>query len=221
MKRETLRNIFIFLIKLLTDTEYIGLENLPTQGGIILATNHLSQIDSPVLLSVPNRTDITALVADKYKPYLFFNFIVTTVGAIWIDRSKADFTAFRLALEQIKAGKALGIAPEGTRSATGKLSQGKPGSILLAIKADVPIVPVAITGTENAFSQLLHFQRPHLRVRFGKAFHLPSIDRENRDEQMQRATDEMMCRIAALLPENYRGVYENHPRLKELLTSGI
>lgn len=221
MKRETLRNILIFLIRHLTNTEYIGLENLPSQGGIIMATNHLSLIDSPLLLSTPTRPDITALVADKYKAYPLFRFIITTSGAIWIDRSKADFTAFRLAIEQIKAGKAMGIAPEGTRSATGKLNQGKSGSILLALKANVPIIPVAITGTENSVSQLLHFQRPRLRVRYGKAFYLPPIDRNNRDEQMQKATDEMMCRIAALLPENYRGYYTDHPRLKELLSIGV
>jgi 1-acyl-sn-glycerol-3-phosphate acyltransferase len=64
---------------------------------------------------------------------------------------------------------------------------------------------------------ILHFQRPEITVRFGKAFDLPPIPRENRDEAMQQNTTEVMCQIAALLPEKYRGFYKNHPRVGEII----
>jgi 1-acyl-sn-glycerol-3-phosphate acyltransferase len=65
-----------------------------------------------------------------------------------------------------------------------------------------------------------HFRRPYLKLQFGKPFCLPPIDRKNREEQLQRNTDEIMCRIAAMLPEKYWGVYQDHPRLAELIREG-
>jgi 1-acyl-sn-glycerol-3-phosphate acyltransferase len=80
-------------------------------------------------------------------------------------------------------------------------------------------VPVAITGTEDKalFGSIKRFRRAHITVTAGPAFTLPPLPRENRDEALKQYTDEIMCRIAALLPEKYRGVYANHQRLKELL----
>jgi 1-acyl-sn-glycerol-3-phosphate acyltransferase len=85
-----------------------------------------------------------------------------------------------------------------------------------------PIVPVAITGTEDKalLGNLKKLRRAHITLSAGPAFILPPLPRQNRDEALQQYTDEIMCRIAALLPETYRGVYTNHPRLKELLQSG-
>ena len=111
----------------------------------------------------------------------------------------------------------LGIAPEGTRSNDHQLIQPKTGVAFLAEKTDALILPVAITGTENGLSRMLKLTRPKLTVTFGEAFHLPPVDRKNRDADLQRNTDEIMSRIAALLPESYRGVYAEHPRVRELL----
>ncbi len=143
------------------------------------------------------------------------HWFINLVGGIWLDRTRADFAAFRTAIEALDAGQALGIAPEGTRSDTGALIEGKPGTILLAIKAQAPVVPTALFGTESAAKNW--WKRPRLTIRFGAPFTLPPLSRENREEQMQTSTDEMMCRIAALLPEKYHGVYAGHPRLQELL----
>jgi 1-acyl-sn-glycerol-3-phosphate acyltransferase len=72
MKRETLKSIMAFLLKTLAKVEFEGLEHIPPTGGVIIATNHLSRVDIPVLFITPTRPDITALVADKYKDYPFF-----------------------------------------------------------------------------------------------------------------------------------------------------
>ena len=94
--------------------------------------------------------------------------------------------------------------------------EGKPGTALLALKANVPVVPVAIAGTEAYFRRLLTFRRPHVIVTFGPAFHLPPLDRDNRDESLKQMTVEIMARIASLLPEKYWGYYRDNARVKEL-----
>ncbi len=216
MKRKTLQSIMKTLLTALAKVEYAGTEHLPQEGGVIVATNHMSRMDTLYLFINPARTDITALVADKYKKYPVFNWILDVGQVIWLDRDKADFGAFRVAAEWLKKGVALGIALEGTRSRTGSLQEGKPGAVLLAQRTGVPIVPVGIAGTENYFHDLLRLRRPRLRLTFGPAVNVPPLDREKRDEQLKYWTDEIMARIAALLPPRYWGFYKDHPRVKEL-----
>jgi 1-acyl-sn-glycerol-3-phosphate acyltransferase len=202
---------------LLTRLEVIGLENVPLQGGCILATNHLSRLDPPLLFMLIERDDLTALVADKYQKYPFIPWFVNTLNGIWIHREEADFRALKAARQYLQQGGLLGIAPEGTRSRSRKLLPGKPGVAYLADKADVPVIPVAVSGTEGAIFKIFTFRRPRIRVVFGKPFKLPPLGRGQKEMGLERNTDEIMCRIAALLPPQYRGVYADHPRLKEIL----
>jgi 1-acyl-sn-glycerol-3-phosphate acyltransferase len=209
------KRIVRFLMRIVFRITVEGGEHVPAKGGIIIAANHLSRWDIPLMMMIPNRLDLTGLVTDKYLEYPWIRWFINLVGGIWLDRTRADFGAFRIAIQALDAGQALGIAPEGTRSDTGALIEGKPGTILLAIKAQAPVVPTALFGTESAAKNW--WKRPRLTIRFGAPFTLPPLSRENREAQMQNSTDEMMCRIAALLPEKYRGVYAGHPRLQELL----
>src|SRR5512146_1575135 len=190
MKRETLQRFVRWGIKNLTISEFIGLENVPANGGIIMATNHMSRIDIPLLFTLPVRPDITALVTDKYQSYPFFKWFTITAGGIWIDRTKADFTAFRLAAEVIGEGRALGIAPEGTRS-EGELLEGKSGTVLLALKTGVPVIPVGISGTDMVNDEWKHLRKPHLTVRIGPPLVFAPLERERRDEHLQEYTTEL------------------------------
>jgi 1-acyl-sn-glycerol-3-phosphate acyltransferase len=217
MKSHRLRSIIGFLLKLLTQTEFIGVENIPPEGGVLIACNHMSRLDIPVLFITPNRPEITALVTTKYLKYPLLRWFIVTAEGIWLDRDTADFSAFRKAVEALKQGKALGIAPEGTRSQTAKLIEGKPGTALLALRTGVPIVPVAIVGTEDGMSKLLRLKRPRITAEYGKPIIPPKLDRSNREGQLQNLTDEVMCRIAVMMPQKYHGFYADHPRLKELL----
>ena len=219
MKRSTLRSIINILIKLLTRTQFSGLENVPANGGLIIATNHMHYMDIPLLFINPVREDLTALVTTKYQQHWFIRWFCDTAEGIWINRDIADFSAMQSASKALKEGKALGISPEGTRSQTAQLLKAKPGVVLLALKAGVPIVPVAVTGTENAFRRIFTLQRPKLSIRFGAAFHLKPVHTEEREKKYQEYADEIMCRIAALMPEKYWGYYHDHPRLKELISS--
>ena len=207
MKRETLQRLVRFLIKHLTHTEFIHLENIPAEGAVILAINHMSHIDTPVLFVNPRRPDITALVTTKYQANAFVKFFTNIAGGIWINRDIADFTAIRKASEVLAKGRALGIAPEGTRSQTGQMQEGKPGTVMLALKTGAPIVPVALTGTEDALEKLMHLRRPHITATFGEPFTLPEFQPHHRSEVLQRWTGILMRKIAAMLPEKYRGIY--------------
>ena len=217
MNRRQLHSIARLIFKWLFRVTVTGTENLPPCGGYLLAVNHLSRLDPPLIFAMIDRHDVTALVADKYQKYPFFRWIIEIVDGIWINRGEADLSALRQARDFLRGGGVLGIAPEGTRSHTGALIRAKTGTAYLADKSGVPVIPVAIGGTDGAIWRALLLQRPRIHVQIGAAVHLLPIERAGREATLQRNTDEIMCRIAAMLPERYRGVYADHPRLKELL----
>lgn len=212
INRNTLQKLVRFLLKVLTRTEFIGIEHLPEQGGVIIAINHINYFDTPLLFANPRRADITALVTTKYQQKALINWFTESAGGIWIDRDIADFTAIRKAAKVLAEGYALGISPEGTRSPDARLQAGKPGTVMLAVKSGVPIVPVGITGTEDAFHQMLRLRRPRMTARFGEPFTIPEFIKGERSADLHYWTEELMRRIAALLPESYRGVYANPPQ---------
>lgn len=219
MLRKTIWITARLLLKLFARLEVFGKENIPAEGGCLLAVNHLSRIDPALIFALLDREDATSLVADKYLKHPFFSWIVNAVNGIWINREEADFNALRVARSYLKAGGLLGIAPEGTRSRSGALIHAKTGVAYLANKAGVPVIPAAISGTDEAVKELLRFKRPSITVRFGKPVDIQPLERGDRAALLQRNTDEIMCQIAAMLPAHYHGVYANHPRLQELLTS--
>jgi 1-acyl-sn-glycerol-3-phosphate acyltransferase len=222
MLRAFLRSAVHILFALLTRLDIQGLENIPDQGPAILAANHVSILDAPLAFMLLKRNDVTGLVADKYLKNPFIRWLVNRVQGIWINRESADFRALRQAVEYLQQGGMLGIAPEGTRSPTGALTRAKTGVAYLAEKAaqaigePVPVVPLAISGTNQIFHELAHLKRGLVRVRVGEPFTLPVLGRERRGSELQRNTDEIMCRIAHLLPESYRGVYGEQGKLGEL-----
>jgi len=211
------RWFFRLAFKVLTRLDVKGLGNIPPSGPYILVANHMSRADPPLLFPYFGGQNVTGWVAAKYRRNLFFGQIVKLGNPIFIRRGEVDRGALDAAVDALKAGKIFGMAPEGTRSRVGSLIRGKTGIAYLADQAEVPILPIAITGTENVFQKLLRLRRPHLTLQIGELFYLPAIDPEDRNASMRRNADEVMCRIAAMLPEKYRGVYSDHPRLAEFL----
>ncbi len=218
MKFTTLRSIVRFVMRLIADVEVTGVEHVPA-GNFIAAANHLGRLDTAALLCVIDREDIIMPVAEKYKNHLLFGAIGRAANAIWLNRFDADFAALRKILERMELGGMLVIAPEGTRSKTEALQEGKMGVAFLASKSGYPVMPVAVTGTEDraVLENLKRFRRSKIVVRGGEPFTIEIPKGKGRELAMREATDEIMCRIGALLPEKYRGVYADHPRLKELL----
>ena len=219
MKYKTLRSVVRFIMNLIADVEVTGLDKLP-EGNFILAANHLGRLDTAILLYAVDREDIILPVAEKYKNHPLFGAIGRAVDAIWLNRFDADYAAFREILTRMEKGGLMVIAPEGTRSKTEALQEGKMGVAFLASKSGYPVLPVALTGTEDRLivQNLKRFRRSKITARAGEMFRVNVPPRgRGREESMRAATDEIMCRLAAELPEKYRGFYADHPRLKELL----
>ena len=217
---ERTRSLFRAIFRLLTRVEAHGLENLPP-GGLIVSPNHLSSVDAPLIfIMLPGRKQ-TTFVADKYRHHPFFRPIVTMVDCIWVNRGATSPSTIKAAVRALQAGTVLGVAPEGTRSRTHALQQGKTGVVYLAYASGAPIVPAALTNTEKAIPSLYRLRRARLTVTFGQPIYFGEPGRHTRPttQQLEDGTVEVMCRLAALLPPEYRGVYDDHPRLKELLAA--
>jgi len=217
----------LFLIKVIiftsTRLESNGREKLPLSGAYAIASNHLGRLDAIFVYHFLARRDIILMVAEKYKDLPVIPWLVKQMDAIWVDRFNADFGAIRTALKRLQQGWVLVLAPEGTRSKTGALNEGRPGISYMAAKAGVPIYPVAICGSEdkNVLAHMRRLKRTRVFVEVGDPFTLPPLPNKDRDAALQEYTDEIMCQIAALLPPEYRGVYSDHPRLQELLKEGV
>ncbi|MBV6467316.1 MAG: Bifunctional protein Aas [Anaerolineales bacterium] len=217
--RNFLRWLIRSLLHLIARVDVRGYENLPTEESYVLATNHIGILDAILPFVALNRWDIYIPVAEKWEKNRFLNWLGNYFNFVFIDRFNPDIKAMRKLIRLMEDGNVLGISPEGTRSRVGSLIEAKPGVTYLATKLNRPIVPVAITGTEDKalLGNLKRLRKSRITVTAGPYFTLPPIPRENRDEALKQSTDEIMCRIAALLPEKYRGVYAEHPRTKELL----
>lgn len=217
--KKFLRWLIRVVLKLVTKIEASGYENLPEKGGFVIAVNHLGFLDVPMAYYALDNWNLFIPVAEKWRENLLYRWLGKPLNFIFINRFNPDLRAMREMMKRMEEGQTLVIAPEGTRARDEKMAQGKPGVAYLASKMGWQIVPVAISGTEDRIflDALKHFRRTHIQLRAGKSFTLPPFPKENREEVLQQYTDEIMCRIAWMLPEKNRGYYAEHPRLKELL----
>jgi 1-acyl-sn-glycerol-3-phosphate acyltransferase len=203
--------------------EVRGGENLPPagSGGYIVATNHISYFDAPlVFIPLPRGTRLTAFGTDKYRSNLFMGGFLRMMGVVWVNREAPTPATIKSAVQLLREGHMLGLAPEGTRSQeTHALQKAKTGVAYLAVAADVPVIPAAIANTDRVGDDLRHLRRSRVSITFGKPLRFPVPDRREREAKLQGYTEELMCQIAALLPLSYRGVYADNPRLKELLAT--
>jgi len=214
-----LRWLIRALFNLIARVELKGYEYLPKEGSFVIATNHLGIIDAPFAFYALDRWDMFVMIAEKWEKVALFRFLGKYFNFIFIDRFNPDIKALRKVINLMEENNILVIAPEGTRSRVGSLIEAKPGVSYLATKLNRPILPVALTGTEDKafFGNLKRLRRAYITITAGPAFTLPPLPRENRDEVLKQYTDEIMCHIAAILPEKYRGFYAEHPRLGELM----
>ena len=186
-----------------------GVENLPPRGqGAVLVVNHLSWTDIHILGASLPLSHRPAWVA---KIEMFLNPIVTwwlrEMMVIPIKRGKRDLTAMVAAEEALQHGAALVIFPEGHRSSTGGLLEGRGGAVRLAVRTGCPIVPIAIWGTEAGLRGAARRAPIHLRI--GKPYYITAENGKIPWDRMNELTEEMMLRIAELMPEQYWGFYRD------------
>jgi 1-acyl-sn-glycerol-3-phosphate acyltransferase len=195
-----------------------GLENLPKRGAIIMASNHLSAIDSFFLpIALPRRLTFLAKAAyfqGKGPVGWFVKHFLLSVGQIPIDRSggAASSDSLNSGLRALAEGKALGIYPEGTRSPNGSLYRGKTGIARMVLAAGVPVIPVSVSGTAAILptgSKRLHF--PRITVRVGDPLDFSRFGGLDNDRFILRAvTDEVMLNILALGDQDYVDTYASN-----------
>lgn len=200
------RGLCKLVITICTKSTVEGVENFPRKGPALVVVNHLGDADGPLLVaSVPASLDALGKVELYDFPVL--GKLMDWYGIIWLHRGRADTRAIRMALDSFAEGRFLVIAPEGRYTLAGGLEEGQQGAAYLALKADVPIVPVAVIGTENkrVYGYLKRLRRAPVTLRVGKAFRLSQ--QADRREMMREGTRQIMEALANLLPEAYRGAY--------------
>lgn len=197
------------------------LVKVPTEGPLIMVVNHVNFLDAPILFTHLQPRPVTGLVKIETWDNPIFNILFTMWKAIPIRRGEADMLAFRQAKSALAEKQILVIAPEGTRSKTGRLQHGKPGFALLASITKAPILPVAFYGGEIFWDNLHRLSRTDFHIRVGKVLEMKDqID--IRDKVVRQAlTDEVMYEIAQLLPQEYRGAYSKTPPEKQYLSQKV
>ena len=189
--------------------EVLHANRVPLEGRLVIVGNHINNID-PVLVCAVTPRRLTAMAKRELFEMPLIGWTLWAFGAFPVRRYSADLGALRAGRNHLRAERAVLVFPEGTRSKTQALQPGLPGSAMLALLGEAPIVPVAISGTEaldgpRALLRWLLGRRAKVLVEFGEPFSLaggsPTADRA------EAGTDLMMRRIAEMLPDRYRGAY--------------
>ena len=190
------------IIKLFMRQTVEGVENLPQEGPVVLASNHLTNFDVfPMQLAIPRPLFFMAKSELHKNPLL--DAALRSLGAFPVNRGQKDQWAIQHAQKVLEHGQVLAIFPEGTRSKGRGLRSAKTGAARLALTAQCPIVPVAVEGTHRMFKKFP--RRTHVHVQIGEPLY------PKPDETILGLTDRMMFTIAEMLPPELRGVYAHRP----------
>jgi 1-acyl-sn-glycerol-3-phosphate acyltransferase len=198
------------LLKICFSWKVEGRENVPLTGPLILVANHVHVVD-PIFLVFAFPRWITFVAKEELFRSLFLRLWLRWAGSLPLQRDGKVREKQRIlagARKALEEGLILGMFPEGARSHDGKLRKGKPGSAVIASKTDAPLLPVGIIGTDKVHGIGWLWKRPRIVVRIGKPFKLPPTNNKISKAQMQLLTTQLMKEIAALLPPEYQGAYE-------------
>ena len=191
-----LQLIFSIFFKLFFRAEIYGRENMPKDGAVILAANHMSNWDPPFVATFLHRPVSYMAKIELFKNPIFGR-AITACHAFPIKRGAADRGAIKAALQVLKEGRCLGLFPEGTRSRTGKMGKAEAGVGLIAAMSGAPLVPAAIIGTDKIFANGGYF--PKLRVIYGEPMQFTGDHKDK--EALAEFSQQVMDKIAALKAE--------------------
>ena len=209
--RKIARWLFKILSKILVSLclrlDKYGLENFPDQGPALIVGNHLGDADLIVGFANSPAENVEVIAKSELSEIPILGKLLDIYGVIWIHRGQPDRKALRSVLVGLNEGRMIAIAPEGRESLTGSMEEGTNGAAYIALKADVPIIPVTVTGTENSqvYSNLKRFRKTDTSITVGEQFRLQKIS--NQRESVKTGTDTIMRILANQLPLSYRGEY--------------
>jgi 1-acyl-sn-glycerol-3-phosphate acyltransferase len=213
-KRRAFRSFLRGLTKLLTflllRPGVNGLENFPRYGPALIVFNHLGDADAVLMMAtLPYLSPAEGIGKIELNEHWLVGPIFRAYGIIWVHRGQPDRKAIRAALEGLAEGRIVALAPEGRQSLIGGLEAGNAGAAFLALKSGAPIIPVAMTGTENSniYGHLKRWKRAPVTLKVGKPFSLPQ--HADRQKTLQEGTRLIMETLATMLPESYRGQYRS------------
>lgn len=185
------------------------LAKVPATGPLIAVGNHITALEVPLMLSHLYPRLVTGMAKIEAWKNPILRVLYNIYRAVPVRRGEGDLNALNLCIERLKEGYILAVAPEGTRSYTGKLQQGHPGVALLAARSAAPVMPFAHFGGENMWANLKRLKRTDFNLRVGNPFMIELGGQRLNKENSQQVTDEIMFQIAAMLPPFYRGFYAN------------
>jgi 1-acyl-sn-glycerol-3-phosphate acyltransferase len=212
-----LRSIVLFLSKILLRRRVRGLSNVPKHSACIVVANHVNLLDSP-LLGISLGRKVYFMAKEELFESDLMAWAANNFGAFPVAKGKLDRRAGRKALELLGRGQAIVILPEGKRSEDGKLGQAYPGAALLAVRSNLPIVPVGIIGTNSLTGKGWYLKRPRIELNIGCPFTLSAHNGKLSKEEITDLTNEVMTHIAELLPPELRGRYENQIKDRQILS---
>ncbi len=217
--------IVAYIVKVATEIlcriDAPDLHKIPARGPLIAISNHTGQLEVAVYFGQLQPRLITGWAKMEAWDNAFLNWLFNLWGLIPVRRGDGDTSALRKAIKALEDGLVFGIAPEGTRNITGKLKRAHPGAVMLAVHSGAPILPIAHWGGENFLKNLPRFKRTDFHIRVGEPFRLKLDGVKMTREIRQQIADEMMVRLAELLPQEYRGAYEKAPENMGTFTETI
>ena len=196
-----IRWLAIFVFHIANRVRLKGRYNVPRQGAFIVAANHLSWTDIPIIPMHFQRKVVYMAKEEYFSGKMAW--LVRFMGSFPVKRGEGDRQALRTGEEQLKKGNILVIFPEGTRSRTRTMAKAHAGMGMIALRTGVPVVPVAIWGSENALKK---FRAP-VTISYGEPIVFKPKGKKITREDIDEATETVMHKIAAMLPAEYRGVY--------------
>ncbi|HSK65643.1 MAG TPA: lysophospholipid acyltransferase family protein [Anaerolineales bacterium] len=194
------------------------LDKVPMGGPLIAYSNHTGQIEVAVFFGQLQPRPITGWAKMEAWDNAFLNWLFNLWGLIPVRRGEADTSALRKAVTALEKGYIFGIAPEGTRNITGRLKRAHPGAVLLAVRSGAPLLPIVHWGGEDFLRNLARLKRTDFHIRVGDPICLNVDGVRMTGEIRQQIVDEMMYRLAELLPHEYRGEYEKVTEVKYSFT---
>ncbi len=184
-----------------------GLENFPRRGPALVVFNHIGDLDGFLVGSVLSFPPDAIVKIETRDERWLVGRIIRAYGFIYVHRGMPDRRALRAVLDGLAEGRVVVLAPEGRQTLTGGLEEGTDGTTFLALKSGAPIIPVALTGTQNprVYGNLKKWKRTDVTVTIGKPFTIE--EQTDRRESMPAGTRRIMEELAKLLPKEYRGKY--------------